>query len=75
MYDSFTKMRALPGRPFDILFHHGRYDREAMEVNLNSKKATFVTILRNPVSQFQSAWNFMKYDENLNVTQRDFLLG
>jgi len=57
--DTFT-------RP-NILANHARYSREAMDRVFPRESTSYVTILRNPVNQFESSFQFFSFAYMLNI--------
>ncbi|XP_020611720.1 galactose-3-O-sulfotransferase 4-like isoform X2 [Orbicella faveolata] len=49
----------LNGEPAHVLCNHARYNRPAMEVIMQSD-TKYITILRDPVYQFESTFNYME---------------
>lgn len=49
----------LNGEPADVLCNHARYSRPAMDVIMHSD-TKYITILRDPVYQFESTFNYME---------------
>jgi len=58
---------------YDVLAIHGRYDRRVAERILKADNATFVTVLRDPISQFLSLWHFKRVLRRESV--KDFIDG
>ena len=54
---------------FDILAHHARYNRPEMEAVVPD--ATYVTIIRDPVSQFESAFAYYDIAKKLGLSRYD----
>ena len=52
-------LRILNGEPANVLCNHARYRRPAMEVVMHSD-TKYITILRDPVYQFESTFNYME---------------
>jgi hypothetical protein len=60
---------------FDISCFHGRYSKEAMMENLGPK-ALYISILRDPVQQFISSWNFYGLSRHFSgISINEWLLG
>ncbi|XP_066932720.1 galactose-3-O-sulfotransferase 2-like [Clytia hemisphaerica] len=60
--DTFT-------RP-NILANHARYSREAMNRVFPRLSTFYVTILRNPVSQFESSFQYFSFAYMLNIQEK-----
>jgi len=56
MFGDFTFIHTLGRETFDMSITHGRYKRKAIEKLLDSRNVTLITLLRDPVEQFQSMW-------------------
>ncbi|KAJ8046610.1 Galactosylceramide sulfotransferase [Holothuria leucospilota] len=51
---------------FDILCNHARYNRKEMDVVVPN--ATYITILRKPEDQLESAFGYFEMYEGMNIT-------
>ncbi|PIK56193.1 putative galactosylceramide sulfotransferase isoform X2 [Apostichopus japonicus] len=58
----FPKMK---GKPFDILTNHARYSRGEMDAVVPN--ATFITILRNPEDQVESAFGYFEMYSGMKI--------
>ena len=56
----------LDGDTPSILCNHARYNRPAMQLIMR-KEAKYVTILRNPVEQYESMFNYMEFNTYLQL--------
>ncbi|KAJ7392602.1 galactose-3-O-sulfotransferase 1 [Desmophyllum pertusum] len=56
----------LRGKRPNILCNHARWNRNTMK-ELMGKDAVFITILRNPVSQFESTFSYMEFANLLGI--------
>ena len=61
--DSFY---TLNGSEPNILCNHARYNREAMEA-IMPNDTVYITILRNPIMQFESSFSYMTLDKILGM--------
>jgi hypothetical protein len=60
---------------FDISCFHGRYSKKAMIENL-WLKAIYISLLRDPVQQFISNWNFYSLSRHFSgISIDNWLLG
>ena len=50
----------------NILCHHGRYDREMLE-RIMPRDTVYITILRQPVEQFESAFSYYGFNRLLGI--------
>lgn len=57
----------LNGEPASILCNHARYNRPAMDVVMHVD-TKYITILRDPVNQFESTFNYMELYRFFNLT-------
>ena len=64
--DSFDLVKGV--RP-NIICHHGRYNRETLE-QIMPRDTVYVTILRDPVSQYESTFSYMGFDKLLGITEK-----
>ncbi|EDQ89007.1 uncharacterized protein MONBRDRAFT_25794 [Monosiga brevicollis MX1] len=79
LMSSYVKLRPFKGRDvYDMLVSaHAVYNRPKMELLV--PQATYVTILRNPVTHFMSSWKYwhiqdhIMRDLHVNVTMSQFL--
>jgi len=62
------------GKGVDVVCQHGRFDAEAME-SMVGPKAFHLTILRNPISQFLSLWNFYSMREKFRKPLNSWLIS
>lgn len=63
---NFPGMR---GKPFDILANHARYNRG--EMDLVVPNATYVTIIRRPEDQLESAFGYFEMYRGMNLSKDD----
>ena len=63
--------RNLHGLVPDILANHARYSRKSMNVLFPRSNTTYITILREPVSQWESTFNYMSFPYILNILNLD----
>ena len=54
---------------YDLLVNHARLNKK--EMDLTVPHATYVSILRNPVAQLESAFTYFKLFEGLNISGTD----
>ena len=54
----------------DILCNHARYKQKSLELVM-TKKATFITILRNPVTNFESVFYYMEVAHACGINSKD----
>lgn len=59
-------MFRLNGQPAHILCNHARYNRPAMDIVMRSD-TKYITILRDPVNQFESTFNYMELYRDFNL--------
>lgn len=59
-------MFRLNGQPAHILCNHARYNRPAMDIVMRSD-TKYITILRDPVNQFESTFNYMELYHDFNL--------
>ena len=57
----------LNGEPASVLCNHARYRRPTMDVIMHNN-TKFITILRDPVNQFESTFNYMELYRFLRLT-------
>ncbi|XP_071791195.1 uncharacterized protein [Asterias amurensis] len=57
----------VPGDRYNILANHARYDEGGLKKVLPSD-TIYITILRDPVKQFESAFTYYKFDERYGVS-------
>ena len=50
----------------NIVCHHGRYDRATLG-QIMPRDTVYVTILRHPVSQYESTFNYMGFEKLLDI--------
>ena len=55
------------GETANVLRNHARYYRPAMNVIMKNN-TKYVTILRNPVDQWESTFNYMEFSSSLNLS-------
>ncbi|XP_033100993.1 galactosylceramide sulfotransferase-like [Anneissia japonica] len=58
---------------YHFLTNHVRYNRKEMEAVFPN--ATYVTILRNPVSQFESAFGYFNFANSAHITNSEDPIG
>ncbi|XP_078380141.1 galactosylceramide sulfotransferase-like [Oculina patagonica] len=56
----------LRGKTPNILCNHARWNKQTMK-ELMAQEAAFITILRNPVSQFESTFSYMEFAHLLGI--------
>ena len=56
----------LKGKKPNILCNHARWDKQTMK-ELMEQDTVFITILRNPVSQFESTFSYMEFAHLLGI--------
>jgi len=57
----------------DVVCQHGRFKQRDLE-KMVGKRAVFFTILRDPLEQFISMWNFYRYRfKDNSTTMKDWL--
>jgi len=56
----------------DVVCQHGRYKRKAIK-EMIGENATFFTILRDPIKQFDSMWYFYDMHKRYNATLEQWL--
>ncbi|XP_001624149.3 galactosylceramide sulfotransferase isoform X2 [Nematostella vectensis] len=54
-----------------ILCNHARFNKKPMNILFPKKDTKYLTILRHPVTHFESIFNFMKLWDSLNIKGRD----
>ena len=55
------------GLEYDIMALHARYNREKIQAVMG-KDAKYVTMLRDPVDLFESAYEYYKMDSKFGMT-------
>ncbi|XP_071941584.1 galactosylceramide sulfotransferase-like [Antedon mediterranea] len=75
-YGLFDKhhIRPFNTKYYNILCHHTRFSYKGM-LEVLPPDAVFVTILRDPVTMFESMFTYSKYDSLYKLTQYDDPLG
>lgn len=66
---TFADLLRLDGETANILCNHARYNREQMEIVMK-RNTKYVTILREPVSQFVSSFYYFEVDHILGLQHR-----
>ena len=56
---------------YDMLVNHARYNRKEMDTVVPN--ATFISIIRNPVNQFESEYGYYEYEKQMKVSLSAFL--
>ena len=56
---------------YDMLVNHARYNRKEMDSVVPN--ATFISIIRNPVNQFESEYGYYEYEKHMKVSLSAFL--
>uniref|UniRef100_A0A7M5UEF6 Galactosylceramide sulfotransferase-like n=2 Tax=Clytia hemisphaerica TaxID=252671 RepID=A0A7M5UEF6_9CNID len=59
----------LDGQPGNILCNHARYNREQMDL-IMADDTDYITILRNPATQFESSFFYFEFDRILQLRHR-----
>ena len=66
------------GKMPHILANHARYSRKSMHVLFPREKTAYITILRDPVKQWESTFSYMSFPYILNIQKKqdplDFFL-
>ncbi|KAF6198883.1 hypothetical protein GE061_006906 [Apolygus lucorum] len=57
---------------YNIFTHHSRYNYEEVKAVMN-ENATFVTMLRNPASLFESMYQYYRLEVTTNMTLQKFI--
>ena len=65
-----TSFYHLNGTEPNILCNHARFNKQPM-VNLMPNDTVYVTILRNPISQFESSFSYMTFDKILGMKKSE----
>jgi len=74
-YGDFRYAHILQHQPqVDVLCQHGRFHYANMKANVGGD-ATFVTILRKPIDQFISMWNFYRMNEQFQANLSQWVLS
>lgn len=63
---SNVDMMRLDGQPANILANHARYHRDQMNM-IMEEDSKYITILRHPVSQFESSFYYFEFDKLLRL--------
>lgn len=64
----------LDGDTPGVLCNHARYNRPTMQLIMR-KGAKYITILRNPLNQYESMFNYMKFNSFLQLNESKNPLG
>lgn len=56
----------LNGDTANILSNHARYNRRTIQL-IMKKNAKYITILRNPIEQYQSTFSYMEFSKFLRI--------
>jgi len=59
------------GVPNDVFCLHGRYHGDELR-DIMDGKGVYVTILRDPVDQFVSTWDFFGLERKYNMSLNEF---
>jgi len=63
-----------PGKKYNILANHARFERNNMlEMMSDQKNTKFITILREPVFQLESMFSYFKFHHPLHTSEKDGL--
>ncbi|XP_065061503.1 galactosylceramide sulfotransferase-like [Rhopilema esculentum] len=63
---TFADLLRLDGETANIFCNHARYNREQMDV-IMKKNTKYITILREPISQFVSSFHYFEIDKILGL--------
>ncbi len=69
-----TDLLRLNGETANILSNHARYERSQMDV-IMKKNTIYITILRDPVTQFHSSFYYFEFDKTLGLQRKEDPLG
>jgi len=58
----------------DVMCQHGRFARDPL-LQMLGQKAKFITILRDPLDQFMSMWNFYSFEDVFGMDLEAWLLA
>nr|XP_054774342.1 galactosylceramide sulfotransferase-like [Lytechinus pictus] len=69
---SMDLVKSFPVHDYNILCHHTRYSKEGFD-SLLPVDSTYVTIIRDPTTLFESLYTYFRYDECFGVPLETFL--
>ncbi|XP_054774342.2 galactose-3-O-sulfotransferase 4-like [Lytechinus pictus] len=69
---SMDLVKSFPVHDYNILCHHTRYSKEGFD-SLLPADSTYVTIIRDPTTLFESLYTYFRYDECFGVPLETFL--
>ncbi|XP_071477093.1 galactose-3-O-sulfotransferase 2-like [Diadema antillarum] len=72
--DLFNERYVMPanGGHYNILANHMRYDKQAVE-DLMPADSIYITLVRNPASQFESMYSYYRFDGRFRVPLDQFM--
>ncbi|XP_055346219.1 galactosylceramide sulfotransferase-like [Paramacrobiotus metropolitanus] len=76
-FELFVPNLALPPPPrysphYDIFAHHARYNRKVIP-GMMPKDTVYISILRDPVEQYRSIWNYDSLTKRFKVSLENFV--